>query len=286
MITTPNQKSLHQGNECSNTFSETNSTPNSLNNSISSNKLPGEKTQNQSDFQHVEDYLTSNNHPNAATNASQQPNQSQPHSNTSRVSELSRQHNTLRDIYLDIPDEVSHVLMETGITSLLNCIEIQKKLILTTHYLVSQSTKIFGMEADQTVLLKNAIAMFLRDDYLQNEIKNFERNENLFDSLLKKIELLFNDDKADKKRLTPVMRFLKQGRQHGASFMNRVSNAAGASSAGKRRSDEQNELFRRYYHLKEHDIIDEAEDIATHLMNEVRPRSTICYFFEPFSLIL
>jgi hypothetical protein len=39
---------------------------------------------------------------------------------------------------MDLPQEISHVLIETGITNLLNCIQIQKQLVLTCHYISKQ----------------------------------------------------------------------------------------------------------------------------------------------------
>ena len=43
---------------------------------------------------------------------------------------------TLRDIYVDLPKSTQVILTEAGITNLMNCISIQKKLVLTTHYLL------------------------------------------------------------------------------------------------------------------------------------------------------
>lgn len=48
---------------------------------------------------------------------------------------------TLRDVYTDLPKSTQVILAEAGITNLMNCISIQKKLVLTTHYILKHTVK-------------------------------------------------------------------------------------------------------------------------------------------------
>jgi len=181
--------------------------------------------------------------------------------------------NSLRDIYLEIPASISKYLMEAGITSFLNCIEIQKKLILTCHYILHRVDSIFdeGREtiSDETSKVHEAIIEILKNEYLKKETMNFESNDDLCEKVVKVVDELFGKEEKEYKQLHPILKFLKGKTNSGQNGCHQpLSGRLSMLNTG--REDGENDKFRKYYNLGPHDIINEAEDIATHLMNEVK----------------
>lgn len=172
---------------------------------------------------------------------------------------------SLRELYLQIPKEISKYLVEAGITSLLNCIETQKKMILGIHYTCKKLCQNFNPEGPEVINTYNAIKELIAGEYLKQEIKNFENNSLLYEKFIKKIEYVYQDVKNSStlKKINKILKFLKGG------MVNFNEPRTSKIEDSFKSRDEENDIFRSFYGLKEHDIIDEAEDIATHLMNEV-----------------
>lgn len=183
----------------------------------------------------------------------------------SQLQSPQQKYTTLRDLYLEIPTEISKYLVEAGVTSLLNCIEIQKRMVLGIHYACSKLCQNFDPQGNEIKNTYNAIKEVLAEDYLKNEIKNFEKNNTLYEKLIKKIEFVYEDvdDAIINDKIGGILKFLKGG--NSCFSEPRTSKM----EENFKSMDEENDIFRSYYGLKEHDIIDEAEEIATHLMNEV-----------------
>lgn len=178
---------------------------------------------------------------------------------------------TLRDIYLDLPKSISKILVEAGITSLLNCIETQKKMILASHYLTSKLS--FDLNQQESLnhpqnvaydKLIGSINELFTQEYLKNEILHSEKNHKLFNKVVSSVENFDSNDRDMNKKLKTIAKFLKKGSKSGSSM---VGNSKLINDTLSPSNDMNN--FKDYYNLGDVDIIDEAEDIATHLMNEV-----------------
>jgi hypothetical protein len=180
--------------------------------------------------------------------------------------------NTLRDIYLEIPSSISKYLMEAGITSFLNCIEIQKQLVLTCHYILHKIDSIFdeGREtiSEETNKVHQKIVEILKNDYLKKETINFEENQEITGKILRGVERVFEKDSSSFLKMKPIFKFLNDKGNVGM-VESMSARLLGGESTARTRADVDNEKFRKYYNLGGFNIINEAEDIATHLMNEV-----------------
>lgn len=180
---------------------------------------------------------------------------------------------TLRDIYLDLPKNISKILVEAGITSLLNCIETQKRMVLSAHYITSRlsSTILNNPNANNAEnklefdLLVGQLCDIFTNGYLKNEILHSEENLKLYTQVTDCLDNFEPKENEFEKKLKEITKFMKKGSQLGTSMNCSSKNITDALTPSQDMDG-----FKEYYRLGDADIIDEAEDIATHLMNEVR----------------
>lgn len=194
-----------------------------------------------------------------------------------RMEQFAEEKFSLRDIYLDLPSCISEVLIEAGITNLLNCIQIQKKLVLTCHYLskqIKEKDLDFQKENNQDVTniiskksakSKNSnqregidqfLTKYIKDNYLKESTLNYEKSQELSSNLIKQAEKTFNLTN----QFTKIFKFLKNG---ASKYTNN------ASIIAPQKVHDNDLHFREFYNLKDFDMIDEAEEVATHLMSEL-----------------
>ena len=184
---------------------------------------------------------------------------------------------TLRQIYADLPLELSEVLIEAGITNLLNCIQIQKRLVLTCHYLSKQLGDVIdeggqisekendlflpNFAKDQNIDSKNGLISFMREylekGYLNPSTLNYEKSQEIPMQLINSVETKYGSKNPNFKQ---IFSFLKNGP------VNYTSKASYIASDLVHDNDLH---FREFYNLKSFDQIDEAEEIATHIMSEL-----------------
>lgn len=179
---------------------------------------------------------------------------------------------TLRDIYLDLPKNISKILVEAGITSLLNCIETQKKMVLSAHYLTSKlsSTVLVSQPSNSQNSqdyenLIDQICDIFKNKYLKEEILHNEKNTKLFSEVIECVNNFEPKLENFQENLKNIVKFLKTGSKGSSNHLNNSMRSVLDTLSP---SDDMNN-FKDYYKLGDVDIIDEAEDIATHLMNEV-----------------
>lgn len=180
---------------------------------------------------------------------------------------------SLRDIYLDLPPNLSKILVEAGITSLLNCIETQKKLILSAHYITSKiSNNVFNKELPENtknpdfIKLMNQLCDIYSHEYLKSELIHAENNSKLFIRVVNSLESFETENTDIENEINDILKFMKK--EVKGSKNRGISQSAKLGCDTLSPSDDMDN-FQEYYKLRDVDIIDEAEDIATHLMNEV-----------------
>jgi hypothetical protein len=114
-----------------------------------------------------------------------------------------------------------------------------------------------GHKINQAGQVDQYLTNFLQENYLKESTLNFEKSSEMSGKLVTFVEQKFSNAKIELKK---IFKFLKNG-------SNKYSNTA--SVIQPVRAHDNDLHFREFYNLKDFDVIDEAEEIATHLMSEL-----------------
>ena len=125
--------------------------------------------------------------------------------------------------------------------------------------------QIFNQMQDQSLDVEDSINSFLRENYLKNSNLNFEKNQDLPQKLVESLSIQLGPQP----RFQEMFAFLKNG-------LSKVEYHASVTSGHRVHDGDLH--FREFYNLKDFDIIDESEEIATHLISELNGGSNSSVF--------